>query len=521
VFPHRDNQLLNALQELINSDLIFGRGTPPEATYTFKHALVQDAAYQSVLKTKLHHFHAQIGSVLQAKFPETVASQPELLAHHYTEAGIYDQAITHWLAAGKLASSHSAYHEALAHLTKAQQLIAEQPDTPERAQFELDLCLMLGAVYQVTKGWGAPEVEDVFTRARDLCHELDDEERLVFALWGPIGVSVVRAEFQKTRTLSNELLQLAERRGDSVYITVAHFELAGAAFGLAELPLSKQHFEKGIELYDKDPNQHQAHIPNLAIDIGVIGRAWAAHPIWQLGHVDQARTHGHEAIALAEQLLHPYSQALSLAYGAVLYQFCHDVEKAYELANTTVELSSEHGFLYYLAWGRIVCGWASAMRTQESDGIELIRQGIDYLRETEVRRSMPYYWALLAEALNHVGQNDQGCRALEAAFEAQEVTGECWWEPELLRLKGVLRLHNTAHDDPDVETCFHDARHLASQRQARSLELRATISLARLWRDQGQQNDAQLVLKKAYDWFTEGGDTADLMDAKALLDELK
>jgi DNA-binding winged helix-turn-helix (wHTH) protein/predicted ATPase len=496
-----------------------GTETWPDGTvtacYRFRHGLYHEVVYGRVSAGQRVRLHQQIGARLEAGYGADAPALAAELAVHFTQGQDLQRAVAYLLQAAQNAIRRSAYPEARRHLTTGLALVPRLPQARDRAQHELRLSLPLGTVLMATQGWGAPAVEHIYLRARELCQQLGDTPHLCLALWGLIAVSVVRADLHKTRALSQELLGLAQGQHDPVFLVAAHMELAGAAFGGGELTLAREHFAHSAALYD--PAQHRAHVTRVGADLGVFCRVWSTHPLWHLGYPDQARRRIHETLTLAQELSHPFSQAIALAYAAMLHQFRRDVQTAHELADAAMALCTEHGFTYYAAWAMIIQGWVGVVREQSEASLAQIRQGIEALQATGGSARLPYYRALLAEAYGSVGQIATGGHALTKAFVAMQNTGECWWEAELHRLQGELVLRQVPAGEQRAEVAFRQALAIARRQQARSLELRAAISLARLWQQQGKRVEARQLLAPIYGWFTEGSDTADLQEARALL----
>jgi predicted ATPase len=287
---------------------------------------------------------------------------------------------------------------------------------------------------------------------------------------------------------------------------------------LGEFPLSCQQWEQSLALYD--PPQHHAHAVLFGWDIGVFGRAHAPHALWSLGYPDQALAMSREAVALAQKLSHPFSLAVALDYAAMLHQFRREPQAVHEQAEAAIALCTEQGFAYYLAWGTTMQGWAQVAQGQREDGLAQMRHGLAALRATGAALRLPYYLALLAGACGQTGQAAEGLTLLAEALAQAHKTGECWPEAELHRLKGELLLSLSADNHAEAEGCLHQALVIARRQQAKALELRAATSLSRLWRQQGKRTEAHQLLAEIYGWFTEGFDTADLQEARALLDAL-
>ena len=295
------------------------RGVPPQATYTFKHALIQDAAYASLLKSTRQQYHQRIAQVLEAQFPETAEVEPELLAHHCTEAGLTEQAVGYWQKAGQRASERSAHVEAVAHLTKGLELLATLPDTPERAQHELGMQTTLGPALMTIKGFAAPEVEHAYTRARALCRQVGETPQLFPVLWGLWLFYEVHGELQTAREFAEQLLSLAQRQQDPASLLSAHRAMGQTVYWQGELAQARAYLEQGIALYD--PQQHRSLAFRYSQDAGVGLRTFGAHVLWYLGYPDQAAARLQEALTLAQELAHPFSLTLALDHAAWLHQY--------------------------------------------------------------------------------------------------------------------------------------------------------------------------------------------------------
>jgi predicted ATPase len=518
VSPLDETTLQQGLAQLVDAELVYQRGLPPQSRYIFKHALIQDAAYQSLLRSTRQRYHQQTAQVLEAQFPETVETQPELVAHHYTEASLADQAIPYWQRAGQRASERSAYVEAIGHLTKGLDVLQALPDTPERAHQELDLQLALGRALIATKGQAAPDVGRVFNRARELCQQVGGALQLFQVLNGLHTFHIVRAELQTAHKLSEELLTLAQHIQDPTYLLGATWTQGAALFCLGEFVPACEHWEQSRTLYD--PQLHHAHTSLFGWNLDIFGRAWAPHALWALGYPDQALIMSRNAVALAQELSHPFSLALALDYTAMLHQFRREPRTVHEQATAAIVLCTEQRFAYYLAWGTTMQGWALVAQGQDEEGLAQMRHGLAALRATGAALRLPYYLALLAEACGRTGQAVEGLALLAEALAQAHNSRESWMEAELHRLKGELLLSLSADHQAEAEGCLHQALTVARRQQAKALELRAATSLSRLWQQQGKQTEAHQLLAQIYGWFTEGFDTPDLQDAKALLEAL-
>jgi class 3 adenylate cyclase/tetratricopeptide (TPR) repeat protein len=512
VCPLDEGALQKGLRQLVEVELIYQRGLPPQATYLFKHALIQDTAYQSLLKSKRQQYHSQIAQVLEEQFAEIKETQPELLAHHYTEAGSIEQALPYWRQAGERASQRSAYVEAINHLTKGLEVLKAVPDTPERVQQELTLLLALNRALIPAKGYTAPEVEHTVLRAQALCQQLGETPQRFLAQYRLWGFYFLSGELRTARELAEPLMRLAQKISDLASLVWAHVALGWTLYYFGELPAARLHAEQGIAMYD--PQQHLGSTLQTA-DPKVQCLSYVTWILWNLGYPEQALQRSQEAVAVAVELAHPFSLAMALGSTATVHALRREGLLAREQAEELMTLATEQGFPYWLAYGREAQGWALAEQGQVQEGIARMRQ---------MRASFTF--ALLAEAYGKVGQIEEGLAVLAEALTLVNKAGGRVEEAELHRLKGELTLKQSrvrsaeSEVQKDAEVCFHKAIEIARRQSAKSLELRAVMSLSRLWQQQGKQREAHQMLAEIYGWFTEGFDTKDLQEAKALLEDL-
>jgi predicted ATPase len=527
VSPVDEETLQQGLGQLVKAELIYQRGLPPQAVYFFKHALGQDTAYQSLLKSRRQQLHQQIAEVLEKRFTDITATQPELLAHHYTGAGLVMQALPYWQQAGERANEHSAYVEAVAYLTKGLELLRTLPDMPQCTQQELGLQLALGSALIVTHGYTAPQVATAYGRARVLCQQMGETPQLFPVLWGLWVFYFIRGELQTARALGEQLLSLAQRVHDPALLVGAHGALGETLYILGDFARAHAHAEQGIFLYT--PQHHRALVPLYGQDLGVTCFSFAAIVLWLLGYPEQALERSKEGLQLAQTLSHPHTLAMMLSFSAVLHRYRREAQAVHERADALIALATEQGFPYWLAYGTVLRGWALAEQGQEEEGIAQMEPGLAAFRAmgTEVLRAV--YQALLAEAYGKMGQGELGAALLAEALAVVDRTGTYVYAADLYRIKGELILQTLwvpgatfrdQHPESEARACFQRALDFARQQQAKSLELRAAMSLSRLWQQQGKRTEARRVLAEIYGWFTEGFDTKDLQEAKALLEEL-
>ena len=525
-----ESSLQQALAKLVETELLYRRGLPPQVRYVFKHALVQETAYHSLLRSTRQHYHHQIGRVLEERFPDTTETQPELLAYHYTEATLVEQAIPYWQRAGQRARQRSADIEAVKNFTQALALLRTLSESPQRAHHELELQLALGAPLLTTRGCAAPEVEKVYLRAEELYRHVGDSAHLFPVLNGLWHFYEVRGWHLKAQEFAQQLLDLAHTRHDAAIFVTACYALGVTTFYLEELPTALHSLEQGFARYEV-----QLH-PSLKLltgqDTGVGSLLFIGHSLWSLGYADRALEKCYEAIALATRVDHPYSLAFALTNTAWRHQLRREAPAAQQQAEAAVALCQEHGFPLMGAQGTIWLGWALTEQGKLGAGLEKIQEGLAAWRATGAELAWPYFLTILAGAYRKQGQVEDGLRVLMQGVATAQRNNERWYEAELYRLRGELllaqqegkRLTEEAGQpvpsDTEAESCFQQAVAMARSRSAKSLELRASTSLARLWQQQGKQKEAHTLLSEVYHWFTEGFDTKDLQEAKGLLEEL-
>ncbi|HEY2616909.1 MAG TPA: AAA family ATPase [Acetobacteraceae bacterium] len=513
-----EDRLQDALQRLVDAGLVFQRGTPPEAAYLFKHALVQDTAYGTLLRGPRRQLHARIAASLEAHFPDRAAREPELLAHHFAEAQQTERAIEHWLKAGERGTERSANLEAIRHMDRGLEALQTLPESPERDRLELALQLAMGAPSIAVYGYSAPQSGAAYSRARILCERLGEVEPLFATLSGEFVYSLVRGDYQVMRRLTDEARGVSQRLSSPVLRLTAHRLTAITAMYRGALCEARTEFEAILRLYDathhRPPPVHYVHDPQVS------ALTYLAPVFWMLGFPDQASRSSVAAFQCAAEL----DQANLAAHvhnfaGAGLAELLTDVTAVQAHADAIIDLAERHSLGYWRVNGLILRGWAMARQGDAEAGIALMRRNSADRAALDVGWYQPRYLCMLAETYARSSQAEAGLRVLAQAKDLLARNDEHLWGAELDRVEGELRRVQGA-PVADVEFCFARSIARARQQNARSLELRAAISLARLRRDRGQRNDARDLLSPIYGWFTEGFDTADLKEAKALLDEL-
>jgi predicted ATPase len=518
-----ESELDDALRQLVASELVYRRGTPPDAVYTFKHALVQEAAYSTLLRGARQKLHARIAGALEARFPEAAAAQPELLARHCAEGGLVERAVGYWFAAAERALRAAANAEAIEHLSRGIQLLASLPDTPERRRTELRFQTTIGPALLATKGWAAAEAAQANRRAEELCRTLGDvgeRFKVVVGLW---FFHLTRGETRQAGSLGDELFRLAEQQDDDDLRLQALHAAWGRCTWVGRFAAGLEHAERGLALYS--PARHASHALTYGgHDPGVCGWARGGMDLWFLGYPDRADDYARRAVALAEEIAHPPTVAHALNYGVLCQQLRRDAATVRAWGARLAGLAAGHGLALFEANAVAARGWVLANEGQVTGGLAELRRGLDGCISLGMRLFEPYHKALLAEACLAAGDGAAALGLVEDAMRFADESGVRFWDAELLRLKGRLLAHlqpGGAGPPEEVEACYRGSLAVARGQEARSLELRAALSLARLWRDRGEHAEARDLLAPVYGWFTEGFGTPDLEEAKALLDELQ
>jgi len=518
VSPLEETELQQELGKLVEAELLFQRGRAPRVRYMFKHALIQDAAYQSLLKKKRQQFHLQIAEVLEGRFPETRESQPELVAHHFTEAAEASKAVSYWDRAGERALRRCAHLEAIEHLSRGLELLGTLPETPERHTQEIRMHVSLGVPLQSTKGYSAPEVQDNYARAHELCQRLGLTAQLFPVLYGLFRYYMLQANYARAEELGDQLVGMADQTQNPNFLVAAHRAMGGPLVYQGHHNRALPHLKKVISIEPTPELRAEAYQYDV-VDPWITSRSYMSWALWLLGYPEQALEQSRQAITRAEGLEHPFSVALALSFAQWLHQFCHDVERTRETAERALAISTEQNFAFWIGWCRVLRGWTLAQQGQCEEAITEIQEGIVDWRAQGSELGCHYYFVLLAEAYTKAGQIDGALNALAEAQDFANATGEGYWAPEIPRLKGELLLRRDPGAHADAEECFQQAIDLARSQEAKSLELRAAMSLGRLWHDKDRASDARNLLAKTYIWFKEGFDTRDLQQAKALLEQ--
>ena len=518
IAPQDDETLQAELTQLVEAELLYQRGRPPRARYIFKHALIQDAAYASLLRSARRQAHRRIAEALETSFPELAETQPELVAYHCTEAGRHERAVHFWRQAGQKASQRSAFEEAIAHLNQGLSCLTTLPETTERLSQELELQATLGLALRLHKGHTAPEVKLVYTRARVLCEQVGNTSQLFPILRGLIVYALNRGDLQEAYDLGTELLRLAESQPAPEHRMLARYQM-GQLLLIRGEPASACVYHREV-LSKYDPQAHRDLVLSYGNDLGVGANGFLAQGLWHLGYPDQALERGRKALKLAQELGQPYSLVFAQLWLALVCQYRRDIQGVYEQAEAAMSLATEQGFEFWLVLGMVFHGWAQATQGQDEAGMAAMRRGIAAQRITKAQTFRVYFLGLLADKCGDVGCLQEGLELLTEAQDIIETAESHGLEAETRRLHGQLLLQQSPDNAAEAEACFHQAITIARRQETKSWELRAATNLARLWQSQGKRQEAHDLLAPVYNWFTEGFETADLMDAKELLEAL-
>lgn len=510
--PLSKNELKRGLQKLVDSELLYVTRNNDKVTYTFKHALIQDAAYESMLRTKRQEIHQKVAVLLEGeRYAELRTTNPEVLAHHYTEAGIHKPAIRYWQAAGMRSLSRSAGQEAISHLRKALEVVALLEEGKDRDILELDLLIALGGPMTAVQGYSAADVEKIYLRAQELAESLGDEPKLYQCLSGLYRCYVTRGQLGRAQGAGETMLDLARRSPEEPgYMLEAERAVGAVLLARGLLHEALEHLENGIRIYV--PGRHHQHTLHFASDPGLSCMLWSLLPLWLLGYPEKAIKRSDYALDLATGFGHAFTLSFAAAFATWVRVFCRDWAGTRQYAENAIQISSDRGFSLWLAVATIFHGRALVKCGEADTGIATLRRGITSYRRTGAQVNLPHLLSLLAESHLELGQQDEGLAVLRDAIDTAQQNDEGLWEAELLRLQGDFLLAGKASEHAVVEQ-YQKAVDIARRQDAKSLELRALMCLVRLRNDA----DDRAQLRAVYDWFSEGHQHRDLTRAAALL----
>jgi class 3 adenylate cyclase/tetratricopeptide (TPR) repeat protein len=507
------DQVDQALAQLVRAELIFRRGTPPDAEYTFKHALVQDAAYSTLLRARRQQLHARIAATLEQRFNAFAIAQPAVMAQHYTEAGLPERALGYWLKAGQQAVARSAMAEAVAQLRKGLELLANVPESPLRSEQELNLLTALGPALIATKGYSASEVGETIVAARALAERLNRSEYLAQLLYGQWGFHFVRGEHRQALLDAQQVRRLGEERNIKTVLELGQFYQAIVHFQLGEFLAAFELMEQCRTLAD-----HAQSVVQGAEDGRMGIRAWRGITLTYLGHLDQGRAQMDKSRSVARDLQLSYTVAMALTFSGWFAYSTGSSDEVRRYSDEGVALSSEQGFPVWLALGLSQNGWALAMQGRQLEGLEFATKGLGLMRAIGCVCTSPWVLAELASIHIKLGRIGEALEVLAEAQQIIEATEERRDESGVHRLRGDGLA--AAGDQLSAENSYQRALAVARHQSAKVYELQAATSCARLWREQGRRAEAHDVLAPVYGWFTEGFDTPVLKEARALLEQL-
>ena len=514
-----EKELTDALNAMVDAELVSRRGVSPDIVYTFKHALVQGVAYQSLLKRKRQALHRSVAETLESQFSISAQYQPELVAYHFTEAGLAEKSVPYWFKAGQEAIERSANLEAIAHLNTGLEILKRGPQSPERDVKELEFCLALGPALMSIKGLAAVEAEEMYLRARELCSSSGGAAQSFQAAWGLWLVYQQRGQIDLAQSATHEVLSLAEQQKENEdYLLQAHHAAWTTQLFVGNNLESQSHLIEGDALYDLEKHRNHAFTYG-GHDPGVCAKTTASEALFLLGYPEQAAAKAKEGVTLAQKIAHPFSLAMAHYFMAQVYQYRLEIDTVSHQAQVAIDMCEEHGFESFHAQATVLSGWATAARGESDLGIETIQKGLEAWQATGTGMRRPYFLALLGDALYRANILAEGIEIVTEAEALIKKTGETRWHAETLRLKGAL-LERNGSAASEVEGAYRRALHIAEQQEAKSLQIRAAISLCRFWSKAGRQKEAHDLLAPLFNWFSEGFETPDLVDAKTLLAEL-
>jgi serine phosphatase RsbU (regulator of sigma subunit) len=510
--------LRTELAKLENAEIVFRKGQPPRCSYLFKHTMLEEALRCTSDPPRQRQFHRRVAETMEAQFPHSVENQPELLAQHYTKAGLPEKAIAYWLQAGQRSQERCANVEAISHLTHGLDLLGSLEESPVRDERELEFLGPLGAAYIATRGYAAPEVGPVFRRARTLSEGVRLSPKAFTVLRGHFAYHIVRGDFRLCTDLASDALALASRLADPGMIMEALFLRGLTQLYRGDFAAAHETCARALAEYD-DRERTAFWAGQTGENSGVGHRCYLALAAWHLGFPDQAMSHNREAQDLARTLRHPFSLEYALHHTGWLYQHCRLGAETQTAAEEEIRVAGEQGFLFWHASGTLYAGAGLLLRGRSEEGLRRFQEGLAAYRATGAGLGLPYYLSILGDAFTRTGQFAEARRALDEAFALVEKNDERFQEAELHRLQGELHLAD-GHDETAAAACFQRALEIARRQQSRAWELRAATNLARLRHRQGRRNEAFDTLSTIADHFTEGASTPDLVDAQALLKEL-
>jgi predicted ATPase len=515
----KDDLLIERLEKLVRAEMLLEDGELPNMMYTFKHALIQEAAYSSLLKKRRQEFHQRIVDTLETDFPELMKTNPELMAHHCSEGGLLEKAIPYWRRAGELAVSKSAHQEAIIHLNEGLHILHQLPVTDERIEDEILFLIALGVPLTALRGYGSEEVEKAYSRARTLCSKLGNTMQLIPTLYGLWRYYLLTAQYSEARYLSNEILKLSQESSEPLHQAIGNRAAGSTHFYLGELDDARSRLGAIIAL-ETNPETRANTLVFDVVDSWVTARSYESWTLWLGGHTEAAFKQIEAAMEMANQLNHPFSMALSVSFATWLYQFQGDKEKTLQYAQDGLKIAKQNGFSFWVGWAEILEAWALDTDPADEQYLDSMLAGLAHWESQGSRLGSSYFLYLIAEGFYKHGKISDAWTTLEQAKNFIHRTKEGFWEAEIYRMEGRLQEASGPQNLKNAEVCYRKALKKASQQNAKSLELRAANSLARLLAETPRRNEGYLILQEKIKWFDDDLETPDLLEAKLTLENL-
>jgi class 3 adenylate cyclase/tetratricopeptide (TPR) repeat protein len=520
-----DDLLEDSLEQLVAAEFLYQRGRPPDATYIFKHALIQDAAYQALLRSSRRQYHLRIARALIDHFPQTVESRPELVAHHFTQAGLAAEAVPHWQRAGERAMGSFANLEAIAHLSRALELLTTLEEREERDRQELELQVALAPAYMAIKGWASQEVERTTRRARDLSRKLGNEQHLYTALWGLWTSYFLRGQLREALEAAEQVIGMAAATDAPMLHVTARHAVGYSHFYRGEFVTTREYAEEGVRLFDME--MEREFVRTFQFSPSAALRIMLGCSLWMLGYPDQGPPLVDSAVTLTRELGHPPSEAFALAASQLMHYARRDFSTALETSEQLLLLAREEHFEIWTPFALMFRGWAFVEQGRIEEGIEETKRGLAMWQGTGTYLNQTVAMVMLGEFLWRAGRIDEALTTLDSEIGDSAKRQELLFAPELHRIRGDILVERALSGDgprdsvlDEAEASLRAALELARSQGARMLELRALLSLTRLWRQTGRAEESGRVLSELYGSFTEGFSTPDLRAARALLDQI-
>lgn len=512
-----DDELQQELDKLVAAELLFVQGRAPRQRFQFKHALLQDAAYNSLVKAKRQEFHGQTAAALEAHFPDVCEKEPEVVAQHFSEAGLPDRAVKYWQRAGERSLRRYAYREAIQQIRSGLEAIKSLPESRERHLLEIELHVALGVPLQSIVGYSAPEVEENYARAFALCQELKLTTELFPILYGLFRYYMLQGKYAKAREIGQQLVSIADQTLEPDFIVAAHRAVAGPLVYQGEYSAAMPHLDKVLAIPTNAELRAKVNRYDV-VDPWIAAGSYKAWALWLSGFPEQAMAQSRRTLEEAEALKHPFTITLALSFSTWLHQFRRDVPATLAAAERALALSEEHGFRFWIGWGNVLKHWALGITGRDPNACEAIRQGIVAWRAQGSELGSSYFYAMQAEVALAMNRPTDAAAALTQAEDFARATAEGFPLPDLHRLRGevALRLNDTA-----AESHFRKAIEVARQQGSLSHELRSTVSLARHLISAARAPEARSALTSILNQLIEGQDTVDQREAVTLAESLK